>query len=522
MCDELSHRQKGAIKLAERVGIIDIGSNTIRLVIYERLNSWQYFDEIENIKVTARLRSYFDENHSLNRDGIALLIATLEDFNQLLAHYEVNEFTCVATASIRQAVNKNEILAIVEKKTQIAIKLLSEYEEAFYGYKAVIHSIPIQNGITIDIGGGSTEVTYFENQKMIHFHSFPFGALSLKLQFVQDDIPTEQEIEAIRQYVKEQFQTFSWIKNKNVPVIAIGGSARNAGQIHQRFTDYPLEEMHQYEMEIEDLITTKERLLPLTYMELQKTDGLSKDRADTILPAFEVFDTICHLSNSTKFFVSRRGLRDGILYEGWLDHDHHNLPLLDASIEKFRKHFYIGSQDERQLITLATRFYEAVKKLEGLDLHFSEEDYHLLTLGGRIYNLGNRTTLETSSNTFNLLANRTLLGLSHRDRIKLALVASFKSKGTFQKYIQPFKAWFTKEEQTKLSILGAILKVAQCLNISNNNTVEDVDIIQEQSGTWLLQISCNGYYRPEEYHVEKQKKHLEKLLKLSITTNFLL
>ncbi|MFS0671621.1 exopolyphosphatase [Ornithinibacillus sp. 179-J 7C1 HS] len=506
--------------MAERVGIIDIGSNTIRLVIYERLTSWQHFDEIENIKVSARLRSYFDENHFLNNDGIELLIKTLEDFNNLLTHYEVNEFTCVATASIRQAANKNDILKIVEKKTKIAIKLLSEYEEAFYGFKAVIHSIPLQQGLTIDIGGGSTEVTYFENRNMVHFHSFPFGALSLKLQFVKQDIPSYQEIENIRHFIDEQLQKFPWISNKQVPVIAIGGSARNVGQIHQLFSDYPLDEMHQYEMEVEDLTAIKERLLPLSYPELQKIDGLSKDRVDTILPAFEVFEAICKTASATKYIVSRRGLRDGILYEKWLNHDNHNLPLLDVSIEKFRKHFYIGSQDEHQLTKIATIFYEAVKKIDRLGHSFSKEDYKLLVLGARIYNLGNKVSTETSSNTFTLIANQTILGMSHRDRIKLALVASYKGKGAFQKYIQPYKDWYTKEEQIKISILGAILKVSQSLNISNKNTVVDVHINQEKADNWSLNISCNGYFRPEEYHVEKQKKHLEKLLKISISTSF--
>ncbi|WP_153728654.1 Ppx/GppA family phosphatase [Salinibacillus xinjiangensis] len=506
--------------MTERVGIIDIGSNTIRLVIYERLESWKHFEELENIKITARLRSYFDETQSLNEAGIERLMTALEEFHNILEHYKVNEFICVATASIRQAANKEEILQIVKEKIQITIKLLGDYEEAFYGVNAVLHSIPINEGITIDIGGGSTEITYFKDRTIKQYHSFPFGALSLKLQFVKGDIPTDEERKHIRKYLFEQFQAFPWITNRQAPVIAIGGSARNVGQIHQQLIKYPLDEMHQYEMSLDDIVKTKEDLLPLSYIELQKTDGLSKDRADTILPAFEVFEVVCNMVHATKFIISRRGLRDGILYQKWMDNDHSNLPLLDVSIAKFRKNFYIGTQDEKQLLKIAAVLFEAVQTKEEISDQFTKQDFTLLALGARIFHLGKKATAETSSDTFHLLVNRTILGLSHRDKLKLALVSSYKGKGTFQKYLRAFKEWFTPSEQKTLCVLGAILKISQSLNISNQNTVIDLQISKEDKVHWMLHVICKGYYRPEEYHFEKQKKHLEKLLKLTLDAKF--
>ncbi|MCM3571490.1 Ppx/GppA family phosphatase [Neobacillus mesonae] len=505
--------------MTDRAGVIDIGSNTIRLVLFKRNPSGRNFNEIENIKVPARLRSYIDEDYSLNQEGIQILIDALQDFKKIIHHEGIRDITCVATAAIRQAANQEDILRMVKDKTGIVISLLSGYEEAYYGYVSVIHSTNIKEGITIDVGGGSTEVTYFRDRKLIHSHSFPFGALSLKLQFVKGNIPTEQEWEQIHDYVLSQMIQLPWLREKGVPVIAMGGSARNVVQLHQRYTRYPIGGIHQYEMPVSDLRKVKEKLLPLSYPELQKTEGLSKDRADTILPAFEVFEVLCDLTKAAKFVLSIKGLREGILYQKWVNQTHEMIPLADESLQEFIKNFNVNSQDTNQITKIASVLFNQVKKINGIECSFSEEDDELLRRGAQVFHLGGIPDAESSSLTFSLLANRTLLGFSHRDRVKLALIASYKGKGTFQNYIQPFKERYTKEEQFKLCILGAILKISQSLNFSHRNIVTDLKIISKED-QWLMEIHCKEYFQSEQYHFEKQKKHLEKLVKTPIAAQF--
>lgn len=506
--------------MTNRIGIIDIGSNTIRLVIYERLNDQQLFEDIENVKVSARLQSYFDDHQALNQEGIRLLITTLKDIQQLLHQYSVTDVKYFATASIRQATNKDDILRVVKEETQIPIHLLTEYEEVFYGYVAVIHSTDVDEGITIDVGGGSTEVAYFHNRQLKEYHSFPFGALSLKLKFVQGDIPTDQEREHIRQCIDEQFKTLPWLFEKNIPVIAMGGSARHIGKLHQQFSHYPLEDVHQYELSVSDIEEMKAQLLPLTFPELQNIEGLSKGRADTILPSFEVFEAICHLSTATTLMISEKGIRDGVLYENWLQKDVSQLPLLDDSLNEFKNHFYKGAQDANQTTKIALRVFNAVNEYEGFEYQFSCEDVTLLKRAARLFNLGKHPKSELSSATFYLVSNRTLLGLSHKNRLKLALVASFKSEKQLKKYVKPYHEWYTEEELNKICVLGAILKVSQSLNSSNQNTVLDVKIHPGHDSHWRIHIRCQTYFRSEAYHFEKQKKHLEKLLNLTLIPQF--
>jgi len=102
----------------------------------------------------------------------------------------------------------------------------------------------------------------------------------------------------------------------------------------------------------------------------------------------------------------------------------------------------------------------------------------------------------------------------------IALIASFTSKAAFKRYVTPYSEWFSKEELAKYRILGAILKFAYSLNATKRNIIEQIDL-EEKGYELLFYVTCNKDWKPEQYQVEKQKKHLEKLLKKSITVQFL-
>ncbi|MGG0474520.1 Ppx/GppA family phosphatase [Priestia aryabhattai] len=506
--------------MENKVGIIDIGSNTMRLVIYFQPQKGLPFKEVENIKMGARLRTYLNAEKIVSNEGISILIDTLHSFQLLLHHYDVTNVTCVATATIRQAKNREDILHIVQEKTGFTLTLLDEYEEAFYGYAAVIHSTDIKEGITVDMGGGSTEITYFRNRKLVEHCSLPFGSLSLRLDFVKGSIPTEEEYEQIRQYVHAQLKDIPWIFNKKVPLIGIGGSARNFGQLHQHLIDYPLAGIHQYEMNVSTVQEVQEKLKTLTFSSLQKLEGLSKERADTILPSLEVFGLLLASSKSNKFVISKKGLREGILYNKIEEENSPSPSLVDMSMQEIMYDFHINSDNSRQMTKIARLILEQMNKMKEIEGIITDKDVKLLEHAACIFHLGKYLNEESSSHhTFYLLSNRSILGLSHQERVKLSLVASYKGKRTFRQYIEPFKDWYTQEEQKKMCLLGSILKVAQSLNITKRNVVNDIKF-SFKNGDWIMDIQCHDDYKPEEYRMEKQKKHLEKSLKVSLIPNF--
>lgn len=503
-----------------KIALIDIGSNSIRLVIFQ-INENGFYKEIQNLKIVARLSSHLDDKSILSNEGILKLTESLQHFNAVINTFDINKVKCVATAAIRQAKNQELILAEVKRKTNFSIRVLSEYEEAFYGFLAVANSTNIENGITIDIGGGSTEVTLFKNRQLIHYHSFPFGAITLKKKFYKNEIITENEQIDLKTFLLNQFQSLEWLKNiQKLPLIGIGGSARNLSLIQQRKVDYPLRGLHQFEIDLNDVKKTNSQLVKMNLKERQLVEGLSKDRTDIISPALEAFCSLMEVAKISTFIMSNKGLRDGLFYEELF---------LQLNIDRFsnvvNESFYqliheygINANDIKYLSEIVTKlFYE----LESLNIPLSKEDLRLLQLSCRVLYIGELISREASSeNTFYLLTNRTIDGLSHIERVQIALISSFKSKSVFNCYLKNYKSWFTKDDISKLELLGGMLKFCYALNKTRRHIITDIKIVETFEHEFKLKLFSDVEPYFEKVQAEKYKKHLERPLKKQIQLLF--
>jgi exopolyphosphatase/guanosine-5'-triphosphate,3'-diphosphate pyrophosphatase len=499
--------------------LIDIGSNTMRLVIYLP-NEAGRFREVENVKAVARLRNHLTTDGYLSDEGQTIMIDTLKEFEDVLKIYPLKHFTVVATATVRQAKNKDTLVQAVKDTLGWDMQILSEEEEAFYGYLAIVNSTSLTEGITIDMGGGSTEVTYFKDRKLMHAHSFPFGTLSLR-QLYDETLSEADNLQTVKSYVKTAFSTLSWLKDVSVPIIAIGGSARNVAQIDQIDKDYPMAGLHQYPMLLKDLTRIKDHLLSLSNKKRMKVEGLSKDRADIILPAIMTFITLYKHTHADRFVLSQKGLRDGINYE-LLFHkqeEPYSPNVLEDSFQELISDFDLDVKQAFHVQHLTREIFDVLvkHKVKGL----TKNDWTILRRASYVFNMGEYIDHESSAqHTFYLLSNRTIDGLSHREKLDLALVASFKNKTVFKQFVRPYKSWLTKIERKKLMLLGALLKFTYCLDATKRHVISDVDVTVKKK-TIKLTLTYTKNAAPEIYQAEKQKKHLEKTLKRTVDLTFI-
>ncbi|MDI3312280.1 MAG: Ppx/GppA family phosphatase [Thermoanaerobacterium sp.] len=508
--------------MEKRIAIIDIGSNTIRLVIY-RYNDKNIFKEIENIKVPARLQNYLNHEQRITSEGLNILIDSLRVFKEIVSLHKVETMKIVATAAIREAKNRDEIKQLVSEKIGLSVEILSGEREAYYGFQGVINATNIQNGITIDIGGGSTEITKFLHRKIVRYHSFSFGVISLHRQFIKDKIPTNEELSNLSSFLNSEFMKIDWLKNCKLPIIGIGGSARNLGRIDQGMKDYPMESIHLYEMNLKDILTVKEKLASLSFEELQNVAGLSKERADIILLAIEVFQLLYRIVNAPFFQLSQKGIRDGILYDEIKEHsgskDKFQHPI-EKTFHQLALEYDVDLEKREMITKTAMMLFDAIRKTGIAELN--ENDLQDLRYASYIYNIGEYIEKSSASqHTFYILSNRNMDGLAHRDRIKIALLASYSSKTAYKHNVEPFKEWFTKQERQTLMVLGSIIKFAFHLNSSKRAIVQDVRfLIDKGKNNIRLELYCNKSWQVEKLEVEKQIKHLEHALGKNIILDF--
>ncbi|GAA0359476.1 exopolyphosphatase [Alkalibacterium iburiense] len=498
----------------ERFGLLDIGSNTIRLVVFEMDESHSIY-ELQNIKTPARLVQYLDEDRNMSEEGITVLINVLRSFTEIAERYSIHKSRAIATAAIRQSANRDAILERVEQELGLTLEILPEEKEAYYGNYAVRYTMDVMDGISIDIGGGSTELTYFKDKEVKESISFPFGAVSLQKQFFDGKNHNDKNaIKKARQWVSDQFHSLDWLVKAKVPLVGIGGSARNYAEIHQRQVDYPIAGIHEYQMNVKELNQTFSLLESSSMEELSDLDGLSEDRRDIIIPAGIVFTELMKAMKSKAFIISNRGLREGIMIEeiNKKNPDAYDLyGVKRQTVQRLFKQYNIRPISAHQRIILADRLIALLTEKSVLNVEQNELD--LLHYGATLYYLGSYIEDDSKSqHTFYIISNSNLHGFTHQDRVRLALMASYKNRSLFKQYVNDVDDWYEEKEKDTLLYLGCIIKFAEALSDSHVNFVQDMDLLEGEEGSYELHVTYKGDAIAEEYRANKHKNHLERAL----------
>lgn len=224
----------------EKIAIIDLGSNTARLVIVSILPGG-YFKVIDELKEPIRLAEGMEIDGFLRPLRMVQTIRTLKTFKTLYESHNVDKVFAYGTAAVRRAKNQDAFVEEIEKQVGIQIQVLSQQEEATLVYTGVINSMEIAKGLIIDIGGGSTKLISYQRQNMLNQDTLPFGALTLTQQFAHIENAEERAM-AIEQYVREEMDKIEWLKNidPETRLIGVGGSIRNLGRISRRLKNIHL------------------------------------------------------------------------------------------------------------------------------------------------------------------------------------------------------------------------------------------------------------------------------------------
>jgi len=192
------------------IGLIDLGSNSIRLVIYHYGDG--QLTKLFNLKHAAKSILYVKDN-KMSIEGVEVIVSSLKELIFVAKTYHLDYFKIFATASLRNIENSKETIAAIESSIHHPIELLSDHEESAYGFEAVVkvETLP-KEGLAIDIGGGSMEITYFVDGKLIHTTSVPVGSLNFYQQYVSNVLPNDAEQNLMRAHARTIFSNIQCLK----------------------------------------------------------------------------------------------------------------------------------------------------------------------------------------------------------------------------------------------------------------------------------------------------------------------
>ncbi len=217
-------------------GIIDLGSNTIRLSIYRAENG--SVSLLLSKKSIAGLLGYI-ENGALSPKGLKKTRSVLKNFRLILDSFGIERCSAFATESLRRVSNRAEVVESLRQDTGFAIELLTGEEEALLDYAAVTQDPEIRSGLLVDIGGGSTELVVFRDRVVKSACSMPVGSLNLSLPHIARDVlPDEKSCRKIRKAVLSELKrNFDFPLERQDTLYGVGGSVRAANKIYNDFFD---------------------------------------------------------------------------------------------------------------------------------------------------------------------------------------------------------------------------------------------------------------------------------------------
>lgn len=466
------------------LGIIDLGSNTARLVIFGYVPG-VYFRIEDVVRERVRLSEGMSETPVLRAEPIKRALATLKLFKQHCQTNEVTDIICVATAATRDAENGASFLARVQAETGLTPRVLSGEEEGYYGYLAAVNSLIFQAGVVVDIGGGSVEITQVADRRFQQARSLPLGAVRLTERFLKSDPVKKGEFNALTEYLREQLGKVEGLGGP--ALVGMGGTIRALAKMDRAVRAYP-DHLHGHVLTRVTVDRLVEQVRSLPVNRRSNLSGLSADRADVILGGAVVLQTIMDLGGFDACTVSNQGIREGLFYARFLAPA--DPPLLE-DIREFGVqngvYLYGGNRAHFQRTRdLALSLFDQLTELHG----YGTFERDLLSAAAWLHDVGIIVDYwEHHLHSAYIILNAPLPGWTPREITLIALLARNHRKGGIT--LEGLEGMLEAGDAERVEKLASLLRLAEYLERGKTGVVEAVRV--HQGGDWVqIEALTNG------------------------------
>ena len=485
-----------------RIAIIDLGSNTARVIVMSARAGYAYRLEDE-IREVVRLRQGMTK-HGLSEEAMARAIFTLRLFNRFCDSLQVDGILATATAAVREAANGKIFIDRVRREVGLSLRILDGDQEAYYGTIGALNEVPLVQGFVLDIGGGSAQLGEVRKRQFYRGQSLPLGALALTEKYVSSDPIKKADFDAVQTEIEQQLATISWLKKSNGPLIGLGGTIRNLAKIEAARQEYPLNTLHGFTLSRASVEESIIMFQELSLDKRQNITGLKPDRADIILQGAMVAQAVMSRLNANELTISINGLREGLFCEQFW----HHLPypvvsdVRRFSVLNMARVYHYQKNHAMHVRFLAGRLFEQLAPLHG----YGSAELELLDAAALLHDLGSIISYQSHhKHSQTLITNSGLSGFSPREIALIALLARFHRTG--KPNTAEYALLLDDEDNLRLTRLAAILRLAEFLERGRNATVDDISAIWDDNDLHITLIA-DEYPAVELWEAERNATDL--------------
>jgi exopolyphosphatase / guanosine-5'-triphosphate,3'-diphosphate pyrophosphatase len=475
--------------LTEKLAIIDVGSNSFRLIVMSYTPGLHY-QLTDEVRESVRLVHNLGATGQLSKEAMDRAVEAMHMYRQFCVAMNIPDeaIFAVATSAVRDAANQAQFLARVAKEAQLKVRVLSEKEEAYYGYLAAVNSTPLENGYVVDIGGGSMQISHVVDRLHRASVSFPLGAVRVTEDWLPE-APTPQEaVNALRHHIRRLLEPLDWFKaKKSDRLVVLGGSVRNVARMIQKMQGYSMDELHGYQTNKAALRKVIRALQSLSVQERRRLPGMKEDRADITLAAALVLETCIDFSDHDEMIVCGQGVREGLFYSRYVPEPPHLFEdIRRQSILNIANLYGYQENHAQHVADLCLSMFDQLQNL--LDTPFSAADRHLLWAASILHDIGMRVDYnDHHKHSYYLILNSGLPGYEHREIALIALLAKYHRKGTPD--AGELADVLANGDRVRLLRLTALLRLAEQIDRSRDGSVYRVRLSRVENALQLTLIS---------------------------------
>ena len=299
-----------------KYGIIDIGSNTIRVVVYEITDDG--FECIFNKKQFVQLIDYVN-NGTMRDEGKRNMLFAVRQLADVAAHFRPQRIDCFATAPFRAVNNPSELTDMITTFTGLHVKVLSGDEEARLQMAGARYIHGLDDALFVDLGGGSLEAGLMTKGDVAHAQSIDIGCVNLSGRFVSGLFPSKLELKKLKAYIDNRLSELSWLSEaQGQTLVCTGGTARALAEIHKSLSgsNVPVDS---YEIDAKELKTTCQTLIDMDIEGVRLIARHASGRIFTFVPGAVALWRLAKAAKVSRVKFSTYGVREGYLIDHYLN-----------------------------------------------------------------------------------------------------------------------------------------------------------------------------------------------------------
>ncbi len=436
--------------MAKRVAVIDIGSNSIRIVVYEKTSRFAFHILYETKSRVRLSEGAYQDGNNLQEAPMQRALDSLSNFITIISSYKARKTLCIATSALRDAPNKKDFILKVKNSLGLKIKIIDGKRESYLGAIACANLLPQQNNaLSVDIGGGSTEFSLINEKNIDNNISLNLGTVRIKELFFDNN-----DLDGAVKYIDSKLIELNSIKAVNL--IGIGGTFRAISMALMKFNNYPFRKLHAYKSNYEEFDKFLTIILNSNEDDL-KNLNIKKNRFDIIKPGALILQRIINKIKIKTLITSGVGVREGVYLADMLRNSKDKLPSnYNTSVRYILDSHIDNTAYSNQLCKIAKSLFDISHE----KLHIDKKYRYELAIAAKLCTSGSNIHFYSQyKHSYHIIQDALEFGFTHQETTLIATLIKYaKRKLPSSSHIQKYKDLLPNIDN--LNYLSSLLSIS--------------------------------------------------------------